>query len=403
MRSRTVFGVVCLFVLAFGGHVKGTILFAWLPVDLTLLAAAGAVLAGVLCVIDPGRRYPLSGVAVVGLLITAMSLGLLHEQLNSYAVEKRIDVLVVVPACLLGGLLLLDARLSRRAWLAGVVALGPLMIALSVITPAAYSYGVMWPEGSSTISVGRTAGAALIVLCCLVLSKRLVLPAVALAPVLVAGMVLCESRGPMLAALVALGVVTLSASKHARGMALLGAAGVVVTAGAALAAKPERFTSLTDASASIRFQLWEETFGLALGHPFTGIGWGNLYDFEDPALRLGLDALQYPHNVPLEVASEAGLVALAALVLAMVLAVRSQWRAARSGVTELAMLGLLVFAVVNSMVSGDVGSNRELWVAIGCAWGWRAHGSAGDATSTRGAAREEATDVQPAGVGTAQT
>lgn len=365
------FAVGCLFVLAFGGHVKGTILFAWLPVDLTLLAAAGAVAATVLSILDPGRRYPMPAVTAVALLVTAMTVGALQDHLNPYADDKRIDALVVVPACLLGGLLLLDTRTSRRAWLAAVVAFGPLVMAIAVITPEPMAYGLMWPAGSSTISVGRTAGAALVVLWCLILSKRMVLPALVLSPVLVGGMVLCESRGPMLAALVALTVVSLSASKQARGMALLGVVGVFLTAAAALAAKPERFTSLTDASASVRFQLWEETYALGLTHPLAGIGWGNLYDYEDPALRLGTDSVQYPHNVPLEVASEAGLIALAVLVLAIVLAVRSQWRAARTGVVELAMLGLLVFAVMNSLVSGDIGGNRELWVAIGCAWGGR--------------------------------
>lgn len=368
---RTVLPTVLLFILAFGGYVKGTWPLSALPVDITLAAAAGAAVFTLQRMLSPGRRYPVGAVLTCAVLVTALVLGLLGPPLNSYASAKWVDVLVVLPACLLGGLVLLGSPARRRVWLTCVLFLGPVLVVLALVDPDPLAYGRLWPEGSSTIGVGRSVGAALVVSWCLVLTRRKVGPLALLSPVLVWALVMSESRGPMVATLVAVAVVSIASSVSGKRAVLAGGAAVVGTAVTALVIAPERFTSLTDASASIRFKLWAHSAELAVHNPLRGIGWGNLYDHEPAELRLPSGFVQYPHSSVLEIASEAGLLAAAAFLVAVGAAIRSQWRAAEGGVVELGMLGLLIFFFVNSLASGDIGSNRELWVAIGCAWGGR--------------------------------
>lgn len=369
MPLRAAIPTACLYVVAVGGYVKGTWPLSALPVDLTLVAGAGVLVGVVLCLTTPERRFPNPALTLSVLLTTALAIGLLRQPLNDYAVAKRLDVLIVLPICLFAGMLLLDSRTSRRLWLALTLVYGPVVIVLALINPSPLADGRLWPDGGSTIGVGRTCGAALVLAWCLILARRRRRLAVALFPVLFLGLVLSESRGPIAAALAAMAVMTLCSAKHARRTALLAASGLAATLLVALALKPERLTSLSDASASIRFKLWEQTFSLSVVHPLNGIGWGNLYRYQEPDERLITGVVQYPHNVVLEVASEAGLLALAALILFVVLAFRALWVAARHDVVELGMLGLLVFFLMNALASGDIGSNRELWVALGSAWG----------------------------------
>jgi len=364
-----VFAVGSLFVLALGSYVKGTFVLAQSPVDITILAALGVLASVLVQVARPGHCYSNAAVMTIATLVTALAIGLLRTPLNTYADSKRFDVLVVVPVCLVGGMMILDSRTARRLWLAGCLAYGPLVIGLAILDPSPYAYGRLWPDGSSTIAVGRTAGATLIVAWCLILTRRRRWLMAALCPFLVAGLVLSESRGPMGAALVAMAVVSLLRIKQASRGGLIGVAGVVVVALAALAVKPERFTSITDASASIRFKLWELTLSLTASHPVLGIGWGNLYEHQAPEEQLSTGAVQYPHNVLLEVGSEVGLLGLIVVLFALAFAFRAQWQSAKFDTVELGMLGLLVFFFVNALASGDIGSNRELWVAVGCAWG----------------------------------
>lgn len=360
-----------LFVLALGSFVKGTFVFSHSPVDITLVAALG-VLASVLVQVGrPGHRYSNAAVITIATLVTALTIGLLRAPLNYYADSKRFDVLVVVPVCLIGGMMILDSRTARRLWLAGSLVYGPVVIGLALLDPSPYAYGRLWPDGSSTIAVGRAAGATLVIAWCLILARRKRWLMAAMCPVLVGGLVLSESRGPMAAALVAMAVVSLLRVNQASRGGLVGIAGVMVVALTALAVKPERFTSITDASASIRFKLWELTLSLTASNPVVGIGWGNLYEHQDPDEVLATGAVQYPHNVLLEIGSEVGLIGLLVLLFALAFAFRAQWKAAKSDVVELGMLGLFVFFFVNALASGDIGSNRELWVALGCAWGAR--------------------------------
>jgi O-antigen ligase len=104
-----------------------------------------------------------------------------------------------------------------------------------------------------------------------------------------------------------------------------------------------------------RNELVEAGWALFAGHPLFGAGLGSY---------LGLADHAYPHNIPLEVAGEMGLVGVLVLLVPLlvgwvrlaVAGVRSASPAAAS-----AVMILLVYVVVANL-SGDLGSERGLWV-----------------------------------------
>lgn len=114
---------------------------------------------------------------------------------------------------------------------------------------------------------------------------------------------------------------------------------------------------------------------------------------------------QYSHNFLLEIGVEAGVLALAAASVVCYVAVRRQLRAG-GGLVEAAMSALLVFALVNALVSGDVGDNRLLWVMLGAGlvapplWsGQRADRGAVDADEQTGSRRPQVPVVGAGGSG----
>ncbi|PFG39026.1 O-antigen ligase-like membrane protein [Georgenia soli] len=174
------------------------------------------------------------------------------------------------------------------------------------------------------------------------------------------------SRGPILAAAIALLLATLVGRRSASRLTRAFGAGAVLTLGYALLT-----STATDATARIfsddssgRTQLWSESLTVAREHP-GGIGFGNLYGhITPPPWSLSTGYTEYSHNMLLEAAVEGGWVALAGLVLVLVISLK----ALVSQVTcpnGIAMLAVFVFSVANASVSSDLVGNRLMWVMIG--------------------------------------
>lgn len=87
-----------------------------------------------------------------------------------------------------------------------------------------------------------------------------------------------------------------------------------------------------------------------------GVGWAGL----EPILRpIG----RYPHNLFLEVGAEGGVLAALALLALLAAAVSRSFKAARAGDDSVVpVVALLVFWLVNAMVSGDANDNRGVFV-----------------------------------------
>lgn len=138
------------------------------------------------------------------------------------------------------------------------------------------------------------------------------------------------------------------------------------------------------ASVSEREFMWSRSWEIAQDHLGWGLGWANLDRGE-----LVVD--QYPHNLFLEVLAEAGLLALGLLAALLVVGAVRATRARAADASALPLLGLLVFATANAMVSGDVTDNRLVFVIAAACWTLRS--SARNADSA-----EEAPQAATAGM-----
>jgi O-antigen/teichoic acid export membrane protein len=191
-------------------------------------------------------------------------------------------------------------------------------------------------------------------------------------PPLVVGAVASGSRGGLLAALVVVAMLALRAGRRARTLAAWGAAAATtVLLVAAWLYAPlgdllrSRFVEQTveQQYSSGRTSIWQASLELLGQHPLWGAGLDGFYG------AVGQNqGIEYPHNYLLAVASETGLLGLAALtlsVLAWVAAVRSGGTAAssssRGALLRRAMIAGALFVGVASMFSGGYYDTRLAW------------------------------------------
>ena len=124
----------------------------------------------------------------------------------------------------------------------------------------------------------------------------------------------------------------------------------------------DRIVSL-ETNAGDRDKLLIHGVQLFLSHPVLGAGLGSFAGAVPDSLNPG-HFYQYPHNVPLEIASETGIVgALLILVPLLVGWAALFWHGVKLGSGPIAstlMLLAVFFTVAN--VSGDIPSERGLWI-----------------------------------------
>lgn len=370
-RVAELTGVIALLMLAFGGYVKGSRYFDWVPINITL-AAGSVVLVMTLYRWQLGNQGPRRAGWLAVLLLGCLA-GLIQHTGNvagnTYAEQKPFQVFVIAPLCIFGGSFLLQTARSRAYWVGANGVFGLFVLLLARLDPSIVAGDRLATEGGNTIGAGRGLGAGAVVFAILaVASARHRLWAAVAAAACAWGAVQAASRGPLAAAAIAvLFSVLLPRAKGRVARAVVLGVGTVATFEWFTRTHQQvnpRLSSLSDDSAEIRLVFWRAAWGYIKSNPL-GIGWGRLYDrFHYSAPGSGYT--QYPHNLLLEVASESGWVAGAALIGLLLAALRAQWRRT-VGRVEMCMFGLLVFALVNAMVSGDVNANRGVWVGVGAA------------------------------------
>lgn len=359
-----------MLILAFGGYIKGSKYLAWMPVDMTLLA--GAVVAVLLAHTWMYRSLEFRRAILLALWGASLTFGIFATSPagNTYVSTKLQEVFVFVPLCVLGGIYLLRTQVARQLWVRLVAGYGLIVLAVAWLDPSSLTENRLSLAGGNTIGAGRAAGASLIVFFLAALTERrfkllwLVLAAISGYAGLAAA-----SRGPLVAAAGAIVIAAVVSRYRGQGRrAALAVVAVslatwwVLTSGDFNA----RLDTVDDTSASMRKVLWAQTWTIITHNPF-GIGWGRLYGHFGFAL-LNSGYVQYPHNLVLEVFSEDGWIAGFLTIVILVVALIDQGILAARNSTEMTMLALFVFALINAMVSGDVGANRGLWVSLGAAF-----------------------------------
>lgn len=373
-----------LTLLLFAGYVKATPIVISLqgerPIDLTVLGAS--LVTAVVCVDLIRRRLIVpGGVWPVLALWAAFLTGLLCPAGTPYSADKPLRLFTLTLLSAIAPVFLLGTRLRQGLWLGTLVLAGLTVMILAVVSPDSVvtASDRLAAAGSNTIAAGRSFGVALVILCVLaavrVVPWPLALPGIALFGW---GTVYAGSRGPLLAALVALVVVAtlLAADGWKRAQRLLGVP-VVLGAGLALLGWFEgnsfafqRATGLLgadDLSARARLSFYQESLRLIPEHPL-GVGWGNFVLSLPHEYQVAFSGIRlYPHNVVLEVAVEAGWLAAAGLLAFMILGIRRLIRACDRRIGA-PCAGVAVFFTVNAMVSGDVNDNRAMFAAISLGW-----------------------------------
>ena len=126
-------------------------------------------------------------------------------------------------------------------------------------------------------------------------------------------------------------------------------------------------TSDAGMSFIVRREYWRQAFDLFLSHPIIGVGTGG-FSYH----VFGLDVQEYPHNLFLEVASELGILGVACLLAFLLASFRMVYKVFPKGMAisnqnlpAIWGIAVFLFALVNSMVSGDITGNALLWFSSG--------------------------------------
>jgi len=133
-------------------------------------------------------------------------------------------------------------------------------------------------------------------------------------------------------------------------------------------AKAKEFGTLlsegaSSGSAGKRLDFYQTTVVAIPNHLLFGAGVGSWSTF-----YFGIDDRGYPHDLPLEIAFEEGLLGLAAFAVLLGFVAVSIVRMLRASRFHFLALGLIVaYCVLVSLFSGDLDDNRLLWLWIGVA------------------------------------
>ena len=367
-------GPVLLALLVNAGQLKGTSLLAWMPVDLTLALAVSVSVWSLIRLPHDGIR--LRKMVPFVILLFLLAIAALQSVSTSYSSVKELTLFSVTAVLMFTPFVLLGTKPQQRLFFSTLVAVAALAALFMIVSPetvADYSTRIVF-EGTNTIGAARVLGVGAVV--CFVRlvwdpmrwSVRLAYAALIL--VFIWGMLSSGSRGPFLAAAAALLILTVVAviKKKASWRVVSVAALLIIGGGVAMnlasADGATRifgfFGGVRDTSTNARNGLWEDTLAAISSHPW-GVGLGQFSHADVSNV-----AAEYPHNIVLETFVEGGWAAGFVLCVILVTAAIRALRFSQP-TTGFVTLAVLTFTTANAMVSGDLNSNRLLWVAVALA------------------------------------
>jgi O-antigen ligase len=371
-----------LVALVVAGGIKGSPLFAALPVDLTLLALLGTVIATTAAVFRHGvPRIPMSA---MGMLVLAgwLLLGVLWSTDPSAGMGKAIEFSTICLLIFAAPIFLVRTREHLERVCMALVAVG-VLVALSVEATGDPRNPLTVPGGNE-IEAALYPGLAVVAILGYLLFEgrggraRLLwlVPLPIVAPVWVGA----GSRGVLLAGVFAVlfafirryiahpGSRPLILAMLLAVIAIVAFQGQAIFGSALQKYQSGLLTTDTGNALGERSYLMGQGIRLAGEHPL-GIGTGS---YAEQIVRTPLknSRLSYPHNIVVEFAAENGILA-AAFFLGLV---GAGWAARRrtpggAGSGPGIFAGaLLIFGLMEAQFSFDIISNRVLWFALGMAF-----------------------------------
>ncbi|MDR3671656.1 MAG: O-antigen ligase family protein [Holophaga sp.] len=362
----------------FAGDLKADPRLAWVPVDLTLLT--GAVLTLVLLVrfLRGARLRSLGGPALLGAWFLSFVPGLFQAARTPYGFQKILTIFTFTLLSALAPMLLVD-RDGDRVKVVNAMACFCFAITLGGLLGGAQDAQRLQAFGAGTISLGRATG-LLFTYAAIQLAGEAPLPALSFGIMVLAGVAatFAGSRGPILAALVALALVFGAGRLRSRRAAtrLLCAAGLFLAVlGSSLSLAPKGSLARVQAffqgqygeSEGYRVNALHDSWQL-IGQAPWGVGWGGFATYVDPDRGV---PRQYPHNLLAETTLESGWICGAVTLAVLATALVAGWSRSWLPGGRVVFAGT-VFYLINAMVSGDLNDNRPLFMFVGSAlmlWG----------------------------------
>lgn len=354
------------------GYFKGDPRFAWLPIDLTVLFASLTIVCMFGAFFKQGRTVHKNLIWLLW-LFALFAVPIFWTQWNAYATEKVQRFYTLTMLAALAPFFLIRTKEDLRRFLSALTLLGVILssnAAVELVTSGG-SIDRLTSFGSNTIALGRGAGMAFVWIAVLALDRRIgALIGIGALGFLGVVMLASGSRGPLLAAMIGLLLLCLfyywrNRKTAMRFLVVLLFVSTVFGYGMTLAPPQsiDRITSAfqgkVDTSAQDRIDAYNLSWDHIQDSP-QGLGWGGFaskIDFWNGESR------QYPHNILLEVFLEEGwLAGLFFLGMLVKVVVHALFRA--SSPETRALFAMLLFFVINALVSGDLNDNKELFAFL---------------------------------------
>jgi O-antigen ligase len=377
--------------------------------------AAWSMLGIAIAILRADRPRPRLAAAVnLSVIGTALILALLLVRFPAslspgYGSQKiqLFVLLAIVP--FIGGVLIGYVRRDLALYLkifGGLILAAALFDVYLVATGRANTLGsdrLSLSQSTNPIGLARNMGELLLILIFAIVRTgrgRVRLGLLAATPVVAFALLSSGSRGPLLGLVVAIPTLLVAARGDQRMvrrmLVTLGIGGVVVTVAATAFVPPAAaqralsvFTGGTEQVGEVsRYTLWHEAVGAINDdwkHVLFGQGTGS-FD--------AIDVYQekYPHNIVLELWAELGIFGVAAFVLCLGSAIARLTALSATGGETGALAGLivalLVFGLINALVSSDIAGNAGLWGWMGLGTGLAATRAPGLAGARRRIAPE---------------
>jgi O-antigen ligase len=314
----------------------------------------------------PAFAWPLGLYAIMTVVSALLSL----DPAASLADCKQLVLFLMVP---------IVARFCEgaRAWhtLNVIIAFGAVGALIGVVefTMLGYNHTENRPEGSLTHYM-TYSGVIMLVLCTAVArllfyAEQRIWPAIAV-PALAVALAVTFTRNAWVGAAAAIG--TLLAVRDRRLLAVLPVAAIVffVAAPDALRSRAWSTFDVHDPTNRDRVAMWTIGRRIVADHPIAGVGPDmvkHVYADYRPAEYVN-ETNPHLHNVPVQIAAERGLPALAAWLWFIALALRDLWRQLRRGPMN-ALAGAGLAAVVAMLAAGlfeyNFGDSEFLMLLLG--------------------------------------
>jgi len=289
----------------------------------------------------------------------------------SFADTKQLLLFLMVPV------VATFARGARATYVVdGIIAVGSAAALYGILQYSVLGYDTLENRAAGFLSTWMTFSGVLMLITGAAVARLLyagrewVWPAIAV-PALVVALFYTYTRNAMVGLVAALGL--LMAEKNWRLLLVLPVLGLIflVIAPSAIISRVQSIGDLTDPTSRDRVAMLRSGVRMVQDHPLTGVGPDSVklvYRQYRDAIYAVNDINPHLHNVPMQIAAERGLPALAIWLWFVFVASRDLWRQLRTGAHR-AVAGAGVAAMVAMLVAGlfeyNFGDSEFLMLFLG--------------------------------------